>query len=996
MMAAALIRRGTGLCCIHRELCRVVWRSQTALFSSKPSDKNQPRKTHIKKAKPQPAVDVAKLLEEIFSQQRPGTAPPAGKARPAKASSIPTKPPTTSSVNVSTSNIPPLSKTNARSLSNVTVATTSGSSPTSSTPAAIEHQPSAETIETKVETATVLPLSAHEVEKNAEASSFPAATVEPLIETTIESPVDHTLSSVETVETRAAVVEGPVEPTVDAPAEAIQTKDTDSGVAKEDPLIETTIESPVEAVETLETRAAVVGGPVEPTIDVTVDAAAQEVETNSTDSGVVDISHTAAVEPVLESTVEPPVEASPLETLESGAAVVECPVEPSVDAAAQAVETKSTGPINLSHTAKEETTIETPVEAVEALETRAAVVEGPVEPTIDVTVDAAAHKVETNSTDSGPVYLSHTAKEEPLIEITIESPVEASHFPVETLETKAAVVEGPVEPTIDVTVDAAAQEVDSGVVNISYSAKEEPLIETTIETSVDASTSPVSEGTIEPTIETEAVDNLSHTPVIQNAHESAPLPSKIDSTVESCSVNEEVSRSEEMTLESVTLHVDQVLVASLKTDELLRTKSILDEKAEKQLQESSVRTEIGAESESEDSSDDEGENLNKVLSKWDSLSEDLQELEGESGALVKELLFHVPATLSKTRSNAEQTEEKATEAMTLESVTLSEVTADVGGLDTEALLEAMNALEKEADVLAKEEKMEVTTTMEDVAEFEDEMLTLDSISEATDAIEAVMLEVMLGSEQGPRQPLEGQEAEEESGESERGSVVEAMSLESVTLAEVEASLGTLEDESLSETADYLEKEAEIVAGEKKVEVEEDVVASEETTLEIESLPEDLQIDALMEELLFSVPGHVTGVTEGQEVVGADVLDEMVVVGSVDVDTAAEVTDDVPAQKEVLLKEEFEEEEGAQAEASGSEDVKGTHADLDPVQRLFLEKIREYNNMHRLNGGLLEAEPGYEKLLSEETAKLQRLYGGGDLSSFPQFTFTEPETDQDSK
>uniref|UniRef100_A0A3B5B7B7 ATP synthase peripheral stalk subunit F6, mitochondrial n=1 Tax=Stegastes partitus TaxID=144197 RepID=A0A3B5B7B7_9TELE len=63
------------------------------------------------------------------------------------------------------------------------------------------------------------------------------------------------------------------------------------------------------------------------------------------------------------------------------------------------------------------------------------------------------------------------------------------------------------------------------------------------------------------------------------------------------------------------------------------------------------------------------------------------------------------------------------------------------------------------------------------------------------------------------------------------------------------------------------------------------------------------------------------------------------------------------------------------------------SDLDPVQRLFLEKIREYKNLRRLNGGLLEEEPDYKKHLSEETAKLQRLYGGGDLTSFPQFTFT---------
>lgn len=42
---------------------------------------------------------------------------------------------------------------------------------------------------------------------------------------------------------------------------------------------------------------------------------------------------------------------------------------------------------------------------------------------------------------------------------------------------------------------------------------------------------------------------------------------------------------------------------------------------------------------------------------------------------------------------------------------------------------------------------------------------------------------------------------------------------------------------------------------------------------------------------------------------------------------------------------------------------------------------------RINGAPLEAEPDYEKHLSQETAKLQRLYGGGDFSSFPEFTFT---------
>lgn len=36
---------------------------------------------------------------------------------------------------------------------------------------------------------------------------------------------------------------------------------------------------------------------------------------------------------------------------------------------------------------------------------------------------------------------------------------------------------------------------------------------------------------------------------------------------------------------------------------------------------------------------------------------------------------------------------------------------------------------------------------------------------------------------------------------------------------------------------------------------------------------------------------------------------------------------------------------------------------------------------------MDAGSDYEKALAEEVAKLQRLYGGGDLASFPQFTFT---------
>lgn len=41
---------------------------------------------------------------------------------------------------------------------------------------------------------------------------------------------------------------------------------------------------------------------------------------------------------------------------------------------------------------------------------------------------------------------------------------------------------------------------------------------------------------------------------------------------------------------------------------------------------------------------------------------------------------------------------------------------------------------------------------------------------------------------------------------------------------------------------------------------------------------------------------------------------------------------------------------------------------------------------RATGGLVDAGSDYEKALAEEIAKLQRFYGGGDLTSFPEFKF----------
>ncbi|XP_071319985.1 ATP synthase-coupling factor 6, mitochondrial isoform X1 [Trachinotus anak] len=71
-------------------------------------------------------------------------------------------------------------------------------------------------------------------------------------------------------------------------------------------------------------------------------------------------------------------------------------------------------------------------------------------------------------------------------------------------------------------------------------------------------------------------------------------------------------------------------------------------------------------------------------------------------------------------------------------------------------------------------------------------------------------------------------------------------------------------------------------------------------------------------------------------------------------------------------------------------------DLDPVQKLFLDKIRDYNTKSKASGGIVDAGPAYQKNLSEEVTKLQRLYGGGDLTKFPDFKFPDPKLEEVAK
>ncbi|CAH0728665.1 unnamed protein product, partial [Brenthis ino] len=67
---------------------------------------------------------------------------------------------------------------------------------------------------------------------------------------------------------------------------------------------------------------------------------------------------------------------------------------------------------------------------------------------------------------------------------------------------------------------------------------------------------------------------------------------------------------------------------------------------------------------------------------------------------------------------------------------------------------------------------------------------------------------------------------------------------------------------------------------------------------------------------------------------------------------------------------------------------------DPIQQLFLDKIREYKQKSA-GGKLVDPSPAIEKELKSELEKLERQFGGGpgvDMTSFPSFKFEEPKLD----
>ncbi|KYN13842.1 PREDICTED: ATP synthase-coupling factor 6, mitochondrial-like [Trachymyrmex cornetzi] len=67
---------------------------------------------------------------------------------------------------------------------------------------------------------------------------------------------------------------------------------------------------------------------------------------------------------------------------------------------------------------------------------------------------------------------------------------------------------------------------------------------------------------------------------------------------------------------------------------------------------------------------------------------------------------------------------------------------------------------------------------------------------------------------------------------------------------------------------------------------------------------------------------------------------------------------------------------------------------DPIQQLFVDKLREYKSKS-VGGKLVDPSPDITRERDSELEKLNTQYGGGsgvDMTQFPQFKFVDPPVD----
>ncbi|XP_068958251.1 ATP synthase-coupling factor 6, mitochondrial-like [Petaurus breviceps papuanus] len=65
-------------------------------------------------------------------------------------------------------------------------------------------------------------------------------------------------------------------------------------------------------------------------------------------------------------------------------------------------------------------------------------------------------------------------------------------------------------------------------------------------------------------------------------------------------------------------------------------------------------------------------------------------------------------------------------------------------------------------------------------------------------------------------------------------------------------------------------------------------------------------------------------------------------------------------------------------------------ELDPVQKLFVDKIRQYISKRQAAGGPVDISPEYQQDLERELFKLKQMYSKADMNTFPAFKFEDPK------
>ncbi|KAI5940236.1 ATP synthase-coupling factor 6, mitochondrial [Manis javanica] len=67
-----------------------------------------------------------------------------------------------------------------------------------------------------------------------------------------------------------------------------------------------------------------------------------------------------------------------------------------------------------------------------------------------------------------------------------------------------------------------------------------------------------------------------------------------------------------------------------------------------------------------------------------------------------------------------------------------------------------------------------------------------------------------------------------------------------------------------------------------------------------------------------------------------------------------------------------------------------HDSSEALQKLFLDKIREYRTKRQSSAGPVDTGPEYQQDLERELFKLKQMYGKGDMTTFPNFKFEDPK------